>query len=183
MSLVQVSKEIASEKKATTLLAVVGSVRYEEVVASLLNYLLKRDKKGIYINISVPYDELIIQFAHYGIDMKKIFIIDTITPIETGRARLKNCLFTGSPKYLTEVSIALTQIIQQSPEMGFFMVDSLTNLIKNHTEETIQKFINFLHTASQELNMEGVLLIEDTKENSKFVKNWSKLVEKVVYVS
>jgi len=73
VSLVQVSKEIASEKKATTLLAVVGSVRYEEVVASLLNYLLKRDKKGIYINISVPYDELIIQFAHYGIDMKKNF--------------------------------------------------------------------------------------------------------------
>jgi len=102
----------------------------------------------IYVSLSKTHSQLLDVFRKEGIDADKVCFADAAT-VGTGlpRQSLPNVVYINSPKYLTDLSVAIDAF---GPNMigkkSVVLFDSLSSLLLYHPPQTVARFSQFLST-------------------------------------
>jgi len=154
------------------ILSVLSAKYYTESVASLLKDL--EDVKICYVTLNKPMDALLRAFSHEGINTKNMFFIDAVTKKEA-----PNAIMVSSPCALTELSIAISQVMKSNAfDLLFF--DSLSTLNVYAANNTKERFTSSIISKLRSANGKGVFTCIDQDSNSEFIAQSSLFMDKVM---
>ena len=159
-------------------LCVVNHEKYQDFVSQFTkNYL--NNNISSYVSLSRPYQSLVSNFEKMKIDTDSIFFIDTSTKM-TGKTdvQAENCLFIDSPSALTNLSIAISKVVEASePKYVFF--DSLSALLVYNPEQMTVKFTKDLINKLRASKSKMVLVCLNGKDEAGVIEKISMFVDKV----
>ena len=167
------------------LLVLIDIADYTDANLSIMKHFLNdKSYSGIYITLNKPYRKLMEIFQGDKIDTSKLFFIDSITNTAGGTVqRTDKCLFLSSPQELTDMSIAISELINALPEGNkFLMFDSLSTLAIYNPPDIIARFIHFLANKLRTKNVEGVLLSTKGERNEKSLSLVAQFCDKIIEV-
>ncbi len=161
--------EKAPEQPGITLLKT-SSEDYQAVNMAIMRSLVTdHDLPGIYVTVNKPYGTITNVLEENDIDASKIFFIDAISEDlnEEPPERRKNVMFVDSPKNLTDISIILSEAIDNMPEdEKFVFFDSMSVLTIYNDKEAVTKFAHYLTGKMRTWNVAGVIIsVEDEMEH------------------
>ena len=142
------------------ILVLTNAKNYQEVYIEIIKTLTSSENTpGVYITLNKPYSTLNSIFEKEGIDSRMLFFIDAISRTSGEPTKVKNCLFIGSPQYLSDISIALTEAVNALPSPDkFIFFDSLSTLLIYNQAGTVAKFFHFLSGKMRAWNIKGIIL-------------------------
>jgi archaellum biogenesis ATPase FlaH len=181
-----VKKEVIgrSIKDGSVVLIKVPSKKLIETNTNLLkHYISDKHYNVVYVTINKPFSELIEHFKDKKIDTNKIFIIDAVTPqkLHNGH-RTENCVFIGSPKELTNISITTTSAIEKLASSRVLIFDSVSTLLFYNSFETVKDFISFISKKMKALKVTfAMICIKDTT-NEKIISQLSSFVDEIIEI-
>ncbi|MBP2134309.1 KaiC/GvpD/RAD55 family RecA-like ATPase [Methanomicrobium sp. W14] len=113
----------------------------------IIEAVVSKGYRAIVITANNPSPLLKDMYKSKGLDISKVFFIDAITKYALGNlpSDLDNSVFVNNPGNLTDVGIALTEMLKENPdEKTCVVVDSLNTLLIYLPTPTLTKFIHFL---------------------------------------
>jgi len=177
-------------------LFLVDSKMYMKRNLSILKILVNQNKfSGIYITVNRPFDSLIQIMKDDFIDTEKIFFIDCITKMvpvtdkislspKNKLERSENCIFIPSPSRLTEIGLALSEVLAgtENPKNKFLYLDSLSTLLIYNDLETIVKFVHFLSTRIRLYGIVGIIMCVEKIIEERLFNILSEICDIIVNV-
>ena len=137
----------------------------------------ERSQNGVYIscNANSPYNFLENYFSAYNIDLSRVFFIDAVTNtlLDKKVSNKNNVVFTSGP-IMRESLAKLKQFLSVNKNISFVYFDSLTELLKYHTEDEIQDFLANLMNLTKEKGMTGLVLSFHGEREANLVKSITK---------
>lgn len=136
------------------------------------------------IVVTTNYPQAILQrlYEQEGMDTSRIYYIDAITQYSLGTAPspAARCIFVSSPANLTDMGIAITQLIQEMPRQKVCVLfDSVSTMVLYLQSESISKFIHFVSTKLRLLDGSGVYLAVEKGLDPKLLTQLTTLVDRV----
>lgn len=113
--------------------------------------------------ISVTFPNVVIRrtYEAAGIDMSKIFVVDTVTRYSGGQkvSDDPHCKFISNPGNLTDIGIAITEWIKPMPgDKKCLFFDDISTMPLYTPSVTISKFIHFITNKLRLFDVAGVFL-------------------------
>ena len=179
----QVEREIPAIQGGKLVLVLVDYKAYQTASVRLLSQLVNSKKEcGIYITVNRPYANLVSNFNDNGVDASKLFFIDCVTqPAGGNPERKENCLFIGSPSRLSDLGLALDEVITSFKQPSKFLVlDSVSTLLVYHSPETTLRFAHFLAGRLRVHGFDGIFLTVQDDTDEKLVKIMSQFCDSVI---
>lgn len=97
--------------------------------------------------------------------------------------KARNAVFVGSPKDLTDISIATTMAIKSVPKgYRLLFIDSISTLGLYNDAGTVAKFTHFLINKMRELKCTGVIISLEKETDEKMISQLSQFCDKIVKV-
>jgi len=167
------------------LLFVINTEDYLEKNIAILNEVLKQeDAIVIYITLNRPYSALKKILEKNNINTDKLFFIDCITKTLDAEKEEKQCLFLENPRNLTNLAIAIDEIISAVPSKNkSLFVDSMSTLLIYNRVEMVSKFMHVLTGKIRVLNLNGVLISTEKELDPELDDQLNLLVDKTVDLS
>jgi hypothetical protein len=167
------------------LLFVLNAEDYLEKNIAILNEVLQQeDAIGVYVTLHRPYSVLIKILEKNNINTDKLFFIDCTTKILGTENEEKKCIFLGNPQNLTNITIAIEEIMSTIPSKNkSLFVDPLSTLLIYNKGETISKFLHFLTGKIRVLNLNGVLFSTGKELDPEFTDQLEQFVDKIIDLS
>lgn len=163
-------------------LVLVSATKYSDISIEILKPLVKRKISGIYLALNKPYDTLIENFKG-KLDTEKLFFIDAVSRTAGSKTeRKENALFVNAPTSLTEISIAMEQILQITTEDKFLYLDSVSTLLTYNNEATTIKFIHFLINKLRASHAIGIFIVLREKAAEHVVSELAQFCDRVIEV-
>jgi archaellum biogenesis ATPase FlaH len=155
----------------------------ETKINLLKHYISDKNYNVVYVTVNKPFSELINEFKKEKIDTNKIFIIDAVTPRKlTNIERGENCVFVGSPKELTNISITTTSTVEKLNTAKILIFDSISTLLFYNSFETAKEFIRFISNKMKELKVTfAIICIKDTTDED-VISQLSTFVDDVIEI-
>ena len=181
------SMNITSDIKAGSILLIgTNSGKYFNRVASILKDAI--NQKGmncIYVTFNRPYKVLIKMFKKEGVDVSKIFFVDTVTRLSEDVDLEEGCCFVDSPKDLTTISLHIRTVLEMNPsQKKFILIDSVSNLMNF---VPINSAINFLQIITNKLRLievgGSIMMFVEKGQRPSELKNFRRLVDKQVVMA
>ncbi len=167
------------------LLFVINTEDFLEKDMAIINEVLKQeDAFGVYVTISRPYSVLRKIMEKNNINTDKLFFIDCITKTFGSEKEDKKCLFLENPQNLTNIAIAIDEIMSAIPSKNkSLFVDPMGTLLIHNRTETVSKFLHVLTGKLRVLNLNGVLLATEKELDLEFTDQLEQFVDKTVDLS
>jgi len=132
-------KRIEEIPKKGVILFICSPDRYNET----RNFILKIwtetfSKRGIYLSLNRPYENLIQNFSQTKIDHSQLFFLDNVSRSESD---VDNCYFLGSDLKKLHLSLC-SSVKEKSPD--FMLMDSLNDLFledENRAKKLLEEYI------------------------------------------
>ncbi len=111
----------------------------------IIRFLIQNNNSVIIVTTNQPYSALLASYMKNDLDISKIQFIDAITKYAIGKvpSEQKNCRFVSNPSNLTELGIAITEVL---------------NAFSREKPCNISKFIHFVTSKLRLLESPGVFL-------------------------
>lgn len=96
-----------------------------------------------------------------GIDLDKIYFVDTVTKYALGRNpdEIPQCRFINNPANLTDIGIAVTETLKSlQGKKVCMLLDSINSMLIYLSSQNITKFIHFITNKIRLLNFTGIFL-------------------------
>ncbi len=156
----------------------------ETNIATLNELLKQEDAAVIYISLNHPYESLIKFLGEHNIKTDKLFFLDCITKTLDSEKEEKQCLFLENPQNLTNIAIAIDEIVKAIP-LGnkFLLFDNMSTLLIYNKTGTVTKFLHFLIGKMRVLNLNGVLFSTEKELDPELDDQLNLLVDKKVDLS
>ncbi|MDD4300574.1 MAG: hypothetical protein PHO78_07985 [Methanomicrobium sp.] len=119
-----------------------GDANYE-----IVKKIAEAKYRTIIITINNPSPLLKDFYRAKGIDISKVYFIDAITKYALGAlpGDLDNSVFINNPGNLTDIGIALTEMLKENPdEKTCVIIDSINTMLIYLPTPTLTKFVHFL---------------------------------------
>lgn len=171
-------------KEGEIILFLVSAQKYLHVNLEILKeYVNKQKKYCVYITVNRSYNSLMEIFKKEKISTDRLFIIDAVTPVGTTMKRVENAVFVGSPRGLTNISIAATSAIQSMPKGNrLLFLDTVSTLIIYNNVGTVTKFAHFLITKMREWGAGGAVISLEKETDKGLVNQLSPFCDRVVNI-
>jgi hypothetical protein len=127
----------------------------------IIRFLINNNNSVIIVTTNQPYSTLISTYEKNMLDISKIQFIDAITKYAIGKvpAEAKNCRFINNPSNLTDLGIAITDVLNDfSKEKPCILFDSVSTMLIYIPSIHISKFIHFVTSKLRLLDSPGVFL-------------------------
>lgn len=137
------------------------SKRYRENILFLVREIQKKQFRIIYISINQPAAYLCEMFGREGIDVSRVYFIDSITRYAGGSVAnpADNCRYVGKPGDLTAMGMAVTDILKKfGEEKTVILFDSVNAMLIYSSSVDLTKFIHFVVSKIRILNISGIFL-------------------------
>ncbi|MDD4300318.1 MAG: hypothetical protein PHO78_06665 [Methanomicrobium sp.] len=138
---------LADNSNGQIVLTTASAERLSDANYEIIKSTAARGYRTIVITINNPSPLLKDLYRSKGIDISKIYFIDSITKYALGSlpGDLDNAVFINNPSNLTDVGIALTEMLKENPdEKTCVLVDSINTMLIYLPTSTLTKFIHFL---------------------------------------
>jgi len=134
------------------------------------------------ITINQPYKILAKNYAKHGIDLDSIFIIDTVTQYSGGMCEPHpHVKYVNNPSNLTDLGIAITEVIKQEPDERFcIMFDSINMLLIHIPSVTASKFLHFVVNKLKLADISGIFFSVEKGLDPVIFSQMSAFVDKIV---
>ncbi|MDD5416590.1 MAG: ATPase domain-containing protein [Candidatus Aenigmarchaeota archaeon] len=183
--MINLQKELTNINEHKIVLVVEDATEYLKTNIKILR-IFCNDKKihGIYITANRPYESIKKLLEENKIDSAKLFFIDTITNTKNIKSKkVQNCIYISSAESLTEISIAISELVKIIPGKDrFLFLDSITTLLMYNSAGTTTKFVHFLTNKIREWGISGVLVSLERETDEKLISQLSQFVDKIIYV-
>jgi hypothetical protein len=167
------------------MLFVINAEDFLEKNIAILNEVLKQeDAVGVYVTLNRPYSVLkkILEKNNFNTD--KLLFIDCITKTVESENEDKKCLFLENPQNLTNITIAIDEIMSVIPSKNkSLFVDPMGSLLIYNRAETVSKFMHVLTGKIRVLNLNGVILATEKELDLEFADQLEQFVDKTVDLS
>jgi len=127
----------------------------------IIRFLIQNNNSVIIVTTNQPYSALLASYEKNRLDISKIQFIDAITKYAIGKvpSEPKNCRFVSNPSNLTELGIAITEVLNAfSQEKPCIFFDSVSTMLIYIPSTNISKFIHFVTSKLRLLESPGVFL-------------------------
>lgn len=158
----------------------------------------RRISSACYITLNKGRDALVDFFRRRRISPRKFFFVDCITKTILEPPERDDTIYISSPRALTELSLALTKIIdavkiknavgqnsliKKSSLFNDLIIDSLSTLAVYESIPTITHFAHSLiNRVREKRKMSLILIISDKDHKSGLFKDVELLVDDVTFV-
>ncbi|VVC03819.1 Uncharacterised protein [Candidatus Bilamarchaeum dharawalense] len=178
----QLEKELNSLEDGEVFLISAPGEKLLEVNLNVLTHLVNKGYRGVIITLNNPYSVLVKIIEKHKIDQSKLYFIDCITKTAGGQAvRNENTLFISSPANLTELGVAVSQLIAAMPKgKQFVMMDSLSTLAMYNSTGSVAKFSHFLITKIKLHEVSGVIISVEAEIDEQTKTQISSLCNKTI---
>ena len=115
----------------------------------------------IVITTNEPYNVLRKDYEKGGINLEEVHFIDAITKYAIGKESegAVNCTFINNPSNLTDMGIAVTELLKKIEEKKIWvLLDSVNSMLIYISSVNLTKFIHFITSKLKILEMSGVFL-------------------------
>jgi len=152
-------------KKGEILLLVISEKSHLEIMVKLTEKICKTFEKVCYVTLNKPYTTLIKFFKKRGIDVSRIFFIDTVSAqgVENDQEPV---VCVSSPRALTELNIAIKNVVEVG-KIECVIFDSLSTLLIYEKPHVVMKFIHSIISDFRSRSTACVLTVirSDLSEN------------------
>lgn len=115
----------------------------------------------IVITTNDPYNVLRKDYVKAGINLDNVHFIDAITKYAIGKESegAVNCTFVNNPSNLTEMGIAVTELLKTiNGNKVWVLLDSVNSMLIYISSANLTKFIHFITSKLKILDISGVYL-------------------------
>ena len=132
---------------------------------------------GIYVALSKSHCSVVKELEEQGINTKKIMFIDNN---EDGNGcGAPNCIFLGTNKSLTALSLAMTET-SKDKSMRFIFFDSITTLLIYNELNLAERFVHYFINKIKNLNVLMVIISVDEEKTKKLIPILAQFCDGVV---
>ncbi len=158
-----------------------NSESYHKVNEIILKELtIKYKLKGIYITLNMSHSTLENHLINKGIDVSKLHFIDSMDRKDLKSSKADNCTFVPNPQALTELSLAITNLINTG-KYDFLFLDSISTLLVYHSLKTTAQFTNYLMNKLRNFNLRAIIIsLNDDEESKKLIPIISQFCDECV---
>ncbi len=144
----------------TIYLALSSARRLKENNIALIKAVEEQGFDLILLTSSQPSPYLMELYEKNGIDLSRIKFIDVITKYALGRVPegLDQVKFINNPGDLTDITIAITEILGENDGDTFIFIDSVNAMLIYISSANMSKFIHFVSSKLRLLDIRGVFL-------------------------
>ncbi|MCX6699082.1 MAG: hypothetical protein NTV68_04010 [Methanomicrobiales archaeon] len=153
------SAETLKENRIQLLLA--DSRRLKQTNTAVIKELTSNGYSVMLISVTFPNIVVRRTYETAGIDMSKIYVVDTVTKYSGGLAVPgdPNCKYISNPGNLTDIGIAITEWIKPLPgDKKCLFFDDISTMPLYSPSITISKFIHFITNKLRLFDVAGVFL-------------------------
>lgn len=154
-----------------------------EVTMALLKLLSNRNDKGIIISVNRPYSNLINLYKKNDIDVSKMFILDCISKTQNSYVDASNVAFMENASALTDISLMISEKLNNSPGKKFVFFDSMTTMLIHNQPYVFARFIHSIFTKMRIHGIGGVLISLEDKTNREIRAEIAQLCDKVIKIN
>ncbi|MGC9167131.1 MAG: hypothetical protein ACP5GR_05780 [Thermoplasmata archaeon] len=170
--------KIKSLNEPETFSLVFNISSYFEGIKDLLNVFTK-DKKisVIYISSTIPSKNIVNLLEIYGIDLKNIYFVDTISSIMMASDYSNpNTLYVESPTMLETIMIKTEYILEKYIKGDVaIIIDSINTLAVHNDSKILSEFFHLFATLIRSKNAYFIILsIKD--QNTQDIKNIMSII-------
>lgn len=122
-------------------------------------------------------------YLQEGIDLEHVRFIDAITKYAIGKVPedVENVVFVKSPDDLTDMGIAITQILkEEGEEEVFILFDSVSTMLIYLSSTNISRFIHFVTSKLKITGIAGVFLAVEKGLDPLLLSQLTTFVDEVV---
>ncbi len=179
-----VEKGLDSLESGSSILLLVESTDYTDIREALLKTLSARNNLVIYITLNKSYDNLKKLTRKLNIREGSIFYIDMISKKEHEDAEKgQDVLFLQSPRCLTDLSIAITEINESvKAENRVIILDSLSTMAIYNTQDTATKFAHFIATEARKWESTVIMFALKHQINTEVKEILSQFCDKIIEI-
>ena len=171
-------KEEFSTKKI--ILLIMPGVEYNHIIIGVIKKLA--EKNVVYVTLNKTYESLKELFKEKGVNTKNITFIDGITKtIKKVPDSTDGCYFVSSPGALTEISIAVSKMLNHN--FDYLIFDSLTNLLVYEKKAPVARFVSDMVNKIRVSKTKAVFYALSVKEQQSLIEESSMFVDEVIDMS
>lgn len=153
----------------------------EAVKLDMLDRFAEREKMSvIYVSITKPYAAITDILEEKGIPSEEIFFIDCMSKAQGGSdaVRAENCVFID-PENLTNISIAISQAVENLPEDEdkLLVFDTLSALRIHNDDEPLEQFGQFLTSKIRNWDIKSVILTLEDEVDDEVISRVSQFCD------
>ena len=143
---------------------------------------LSRNHKGVYVTINQPYVALKRILEKKKVNLDNIFFIDMISStVSAEPERTKQCLFINSPTSLTELGIAIEQLINSIKEnKKFIFFDNLSAFLIYNELNVLSEFSHFIINKMRVNEVAGVIMSVEEEMGKELLDTISSFCDNVI---
>ena len=152
---------------------------------AIIDYLTKKlNKKGIYVTLNKPYNDLSANLKSRNINTSRLYFIDGTSKSNAGGktvADKEKCAYISSPESLTELSLIITNESNKG-EFQFLFFDSITTLLLYNSVTATEKFMFYIIPKARNLGMEMILISINEENSNKLLPMLSQICDDCIYI-
>lgn len=178
----KLAKDLEDLKDDAVLLTTFKSQEHADVVASLLDVLVKeKGLSGVYISVSKPYGYLLDAVKSSEIPLDNLFFIDCISHM-AGKLPEKavNTVFIENPSILEEISMYMDKVLPRLKEPKFILLDSVSSMLIYNDQKSVKEFVHYLINYMRLNSIGGAIMSIEKKEADDITRTLSPMVDKEV---
>lgn len=167
-------------------LFIIDEANYAQANRELLkHYVNKKKYECVYVTVNKPFEAILDIIKKEKIDHKKVFFIDCIKEItSSGIEGEGNCMFVGSPNDLTNISIAISEMVgRMKGRKKILFFDSLSTLTIYHEHHSVEKFAHFISNKMREWKMAGAFISLKKESDEKLISMLSQFCDKMIILN
>jgi len=176
-------EKLAKMRPGEVGLVLTSTRKYADMNLEAIRTLTSRRWSGIYVTVNRPFSALLPALKAAKINTDRLLFIDAITQMVGGRTeKADNVIYIGSPGFLTELSIAISQAATALPKGDRFVYfDSISNLLVYNNPGTVTRFIHFLTGKIRDWEARGIFIALG-KESNELLQFVTQFVDETIEV-
>ena len=172
---------LKGEKKLFLVMSAADKLKMKNI--EIIRELVLKKHPVMVVTTNQPSAMLVKNYESEGIDVSQIYFVDAITKYALGKvpSDVKNCKFVNNPANITDIGIAITEILHKFPdEKPCILFDSVSTMLIYIPSINISKFIHFVTSKLRLLDSPGIFLAVEKSLDPLLMTQLVTFVDEVI---
>ncbi len=155
------------------------SENYSRSVIKIAEMVSRNKQRICYVTLNRGYENLKGRFASEGVDTSRFFFVDCASGSGKSSCENEPVLYLESPKSLTELSIAIKNVVKAG-NIECVIFDSLSTLILYKERSIVVRFFHSLISDVRFRETSYVFIVVKNRESEEMLKDISMMADEVI---
>ncbi len=173
--------DLKGQKKLFLVMSAADKLKMKNI--EIIRQLVSKKHPVMVVTTNQPSAMLVKNYESEGIDVSQIYFVDAITKYALGKvpSDVKNCKFVNNPANITDIGIAITEILHKFPdEKPCILFDSVSTMLIYIPSINISKFIHFVTSKLRLLDSPGIFLAVEKSLDPLLMTQLVTFVDEVI---